>query len=387
MYNMVPIKETRKLHFDENVYNFLNPDYVYIPIEEGYNLAVTTNALIFKEQVLLKKGDLAVYSPISGKVLGATTSMKLNNCETKCIVIENDFREKVNKKKGTIKYINEYSKQEFIDLVKKYNGYNQEIDTFAKTMVINGIDSDPFERTVSLIINNHSAQILEAIDAIQTILEIDTTILAINNNDSSNVINLTNNIGTYPNIQLKLLPDIYPIGFRDVLIKNILTKRQIESRYLYFTIQDIYTIYNVLKRKKPITERLVTLSGNAIDCSRVINVKIGTPLDDIIKNCCEITDDKYFVISNGLLSGITLDTLNNIVTSDTKSIFVNTCDRETEKKCINCGLCNSKCPVGLNPKYIKEHKKADRSKCLNCGLCTYICPSKINFKTYLGGRE
>ena len=46
-----------------------------------------------------------------------------------------------------------------------------------------------------------------------------------------------------------------------------------------------------------------------------------------------------------------------------------------------------KCPVGLNPKYIKEHKKADKSKCINCGLCSYICPSKINFKECLNREE
>ncbi|MDE6292591.1 MAG: 4Fe-4S binding protein, partial [Bacilli bacterium] len=78
---------------------------------------------------------------------------------------------------------------------------------------------------------------------------------------------------------------------------------------------------------------------------------------------------------------------NNIVTSDTRSIFLNTVDSTPEKKCINCGLCNQKCPVGLNPKYLKEHKDADRSKCINCGLCSYICPSKINFKAYLGGNH
>ena len=62
-------------------------------------------------------------------------------------------------------------------------------------------------------------------------------------------------------------------------------------------------------------------------------------------------------------------------------------DTTEEKKCINCGLCNRKCPVGLNPKYIKDHPKADRSRCINCGLCTYICPSKINFKAHLGGND
>ena len=135
------------------------------------------------------------------------------------------------------------------------------------------------------------------------------------------------------------------------------------------------------------TERLVTVVGNAIDKSFVVNVKIGTSLSDIIKNCCNIVNDDYYVIVNGLIAGKTLSTLNNVITTETRSIFLNTKDTQKEKKCINCGLCNSKCPVGLNPKYLKDHKRADRSKCIHCGLCTYICPSKINFKPYLGGND
>ena len=108
---------------------------------------------------------------------------------------------------------------------------------------------------------------------------------------------------------------------------------------------------------------------------------------DIIKNTVNIIDDNYYVVINGLLAGRTLTTLNNILTKDVRSIFLNTIDKAKESKCINCGLCNLKCPAGLNPKYLKEHKKADRSKCIHCGLCTYLCPANINFKKYLGGKD
>lgn len=387
MNSTVSIKEANKMKIDDKVHEFLNPDYLYIPFKEGLELAVKTNNTIYKEQVLLKNNEYFIYSPISGKVLGKTDSMKLNNKEIECIVIENDFKEKVNKKKGTVKYINEYSKSEAISLINKYNACDEYFPEEPKVMIINGIDRDPYEKTSSLIINEYSSKILEAIDALANIFGIDNTIFAINNNDSNNVINLTNNIGTYPNINLKLMPDIYPIGFKEVLLKNLKPKNTDISEILYLTVLDVYNIYNVLRRKKPITERLITISGNAIKNPMVINVKIGTSLSDIIKNVCEVTTNKYYVVTNGLIAGKTLTSLNSVITNDTTSIFLNTKDNQVEKKCINCGLCNSKCPVGLNPKYIKEHKKADRSKCINCGLCTYICPSKINFKTCLGGNH
>lgn len=387
MNSMVTIKESKNISIDNNVVNFLNPDYIYIPIEEGFSINVKSNTIIYKEDILLKSEDKLIYSPISGKVLGKTSSMSDNNSSIPCVVVENDFREKIKKKKSTEKYINEYSCEDALNLIYKYNACDRHINIHAKTLLINGIDSDPFEKTFSHIIDSYSSKILEAIDALSTILKVDTTILAINNHDTNNVINLSNNIGTYPNITLKLVPDIYPLSFQDILIKNILTKKQISGGVNYLTVQDIYNIYNVLKRKKPITEKLVTVSGNAIKSPIVVNVKIGTSMSDLIKNCCNIVNKNYYVITNGLIAGNTLTSLNNIITSDTRSIFLNTIDSTPEKKCINCGLCNKKCPVGLNPKYLREHKEADRSKCINCGLCSYICPSKINFKPFLGGQN
>lgn len=384
MNSMISIKENIKNHIDNNVVNYLNPDFLYIPMPEGYELSVKTNSVINKEDVLLHKQDEFIYSPISGRVLGKTSSMKVNNENINCIVIENDFKEHVKMRKSANKYINEYNKEKMVEQIKKLNGCKKILDREIKHIIINGIDRDPNEKTYSVIINKYSSKILETIDALASIFQAQTTILAINNNDSENVINLSNNIGTYPNIKLKLLPDIYPVGFKKVLIKNLFKSKDVTEGILYLNVEDIYNIYNVLKRNKPITEKIITISGNCIEKPFVINVKIGTSIADIIKKCCTITNEKYFCVINGLIAGQTLDSLNGVVTFDTRSIFLNTVSDEKENKCINCGLCNTKCPVGLNPKYIKEHKNADRSKCIHCGLCTYICPSKINFKKYLG---
>ena len=125
---------------------------------------------------------------------------------------------------------------------------------------------------------------------------------------------------------------------------------------------------------------------SGIDESKVIAVKYGTKISDIIKNNIEITNEKYLVVENGLIAGKVLSELNNIVTKNTRSIFLNTKDTRKEKKCINCGLCMFKCPVGLNPKLIKDGK-GDKSKCIHCGACTYVCPSLINFKKYLGDKD
>ena len=372
---------------DNKIHDYLNPEYVYIPIPEGYSISVKENANVLKEDVLLSNGEYNIYSPISGKVVGKTNSILLNNKKVTSLVIENDFKENLKKQKGVVRYISDYKKKELIDLVNSYQATKVNLNTKAVRLIINGIDKDPYEKTRSYLINSYSDKILETVDALIDVLDIKETIFAINNNDSDNVLNLSSHIGTYPNVKLKLMPDVYPIGFKAILLKNILSKKQINEGVIILSVEDIFNIYTVLKRKKPILEKIVTISGNALENSLVVRVKIGTSMQDLIKHTCKIKDSKYYVIINGLISGMTLENLNSVITNDIRSIFLNSVDENKEVACINCGLCNLKCPVHLNPKYIREHSKADRSECIKCGLCTYICPSKINFKPYLGGNN
>ncbi|MCH5166440.1 MAG: 4Fe-4S binding protein [Erysipelotrichales bacterium] len=375
------------IEFVPEIEEFLNPDYVYYPYNRGDKLLAKVGDNLYKEQPLLEQNGEIIYSSISGTLIGTTGSMLLKNEEVNCLVIENNYKETVKNKKGAVKYINEYTKRTLLSTLRKFSSFEKLINIDSKILIINGIDKDPYEKTYSSIINNNCTKILETIDAISSILEIENAIFVANNHDNNNVINLTNHIGTYPNIRLKLLTDLYPNGFKELVVNNVLTKKQQNDGYMYFTVEDIYNIYTILKRVKPVTEKLITISGNCIEKSKVVSVKIGSNISEIINNCCEFIEEEYNVVTNGLIAGDSLTNINQILTNDIRSIFLNTIDSEKSRKCINCGLCNSKCPVNLNPKYLLEHKKADHSKCINCGLCTYICPAKINFKPHLGGKN
>ena len=377
---------SKKDNFVENtVHDYMNPEYVYIPIEDGFKITVREGDRVLKESVIMKSDNREIYSPISGTIIGKTSSLLLNNQKVSSLVIENDYKEEVKKLKGVKRHISDYSKKELVELIKSYKASKADFDKRINTLIVNGIDKDPYEKTRSYMINTYPDKILETIDALINVFDVKETLFAVNNNDTNNVVNLSSHIGTYPNIRLRLLPNVYPMGFSSILLKHLISKKQIDEGALVLSIEDIYNIYTVLKRRKPITEKIVTISGNSLDNSMVVRVKIGTSMQDIIKHVCKVANTDYYVIVNGLISGMTLTNLNSIITLDTRSIFLNTIDDKKEVECINCGLCNLKCPVHLNPKYIREHKSADKSKCIQCGLCTFICPSKINFKPYVGG--
>ncbi len=383
MNNNLEVVQAKNINVDRNINLFYNPDNIYIPLIKGMKLTKGEDLNVLKDELLLKGKDYDVYSPISGVIKRLDDDIYIDNEPVKAMVIENNFKEEVKKKKYATKYIDDLKVEKVLDLINKYNVLDIPINPLAKTLVISGIEVDPFERNNTFIINNCSSKILETVDALINIFHFEKTYFCVTNSDSEVVYNLTSNIGTYPNVKLKVLDNSYPLGYESVLISRLLTKKELKWKYNYLTCEDVLNIYKILKKDQPVNEKLITVGGNCVEEYKVISVKYGTKIGDIIKNNIEITNDKYLVVENGLINGIVLSELNNIVTRNTRSIFLNTKDTRKEKKCINCGLCMFKCPAGLNPKLIKSGK-GDKSKCIHCGACTYVCPSLINFKKYLG---
>ncbi|SLM28113.1 putative Na(+)-translocating NADH-quinone reductase subunit A [Desulfamplus magnetovallimortis] len=63
-----------------------------------------------------------------------------------------------------------------------------------------------------------------------------------------------------------------------------------------------------------------------------------------------------------------------------------------ERACINCGICDKKCPVDLLPQFIMKAAHAEEMEeviqmglldCTLCGLCSCVCPSKIDLSAIM----
>lgn len=379
MSKISKIKENKNYHINTRIQNYLDPDYIYVPLNSNVKIQIKNHQNVFKGSIILNKDEDYYYSSVSGTVIGATKVKNYLNKELNAIVIENNFMEKYEKRVGAKRNLNNYTKEEIKNLISKYNASKRKIQ--GKTLIVNGIDMDPFEENYSYIIKKYADKLLECIDALCETLKIKKCFLAIKNNDAENVKMLINNIGTYPNIKLKLMPDFYPIGKKEILIEKLTNEKIRELGVVYFNIEEILAIYEVLKRKQPLCEKLVTISGDLVEKPVIVNSKIGVLIKDLIMNNVKLKSPDYIIVVNGLLTGHEI-TEDCVLTSEIRSIFIMKKNNIKEKECINCGLCYANCPVNINPKYM--HKENDKKSkkyqkmCINCGLCSYLCPSKIN---------
>lgn len=372
MLNLINIPIDKNNRCNKNIKDYLDPDYIYIPFYKGYSVKVRNNEELLMNSIALANDNKYLYTSVSGKIIGMTNNI-VDGIKMHTIVVENNFEENTGKIQGIKKQPFKYTKDEVNKLINIYNAYDGTLK--GKTMVINGIDNEPNESTYSYLISKHSEELLEIADALYNIFDVHKCFFAIKNNDAENVDTLINNIGTYPNINLKLMSDLYPMGNKDLLINELVFENKKKNGIIYLTVENLYAIYNVLKKNKPISEKLVTFGGSLLNKSLVMNVKIGSSIREIIMKYFKITASDYHIVINGLLSGYEIDSLDAIITPNIKSIFIEQANMEKEVKCINCGMCTSYCPFGCDPK-----NKYHMDKCQNCGICNYICPSKIHLR-------
>ena len=402
-----------RVHIDSNILykidNYLKPELVYIPLENKngveYKHLVKGGDYVYKGQVIAinEKINFPIHSSVSGYALVGDTKTINNGKKIKCVVIENDFKEKYEKSKVVTK--KEYTREEFINALRE-NGITglggSDFPTFlkydndnAKYLLVNGVECEPFVSCDKALMKNSAEEILEAVDKIMTIMSIKESYIVVKE-DSTKVINaFTKHIGTYPNISLKLVKDAYPNGWERLVVRDTLgieyDKYPIEKGILVSNVSTIYAIYEMLKYNRPLTERIITITGPGIKKKTNVKVKIGTLASEVIASLDGYKKLKNpLFIAGGPMMGKSIPTDDLIITKDINAILVIEDNFTRSLPCISCGKCLEVCPVGIYPTLImknisniKELECLKAGECIECGLCSYICPSKIEVREFV----
>lgn len=382
------------------------PEIVYIPLISGNDTDITVlvnkGEYVYKGSMIAKrKGDfrIPIHSSISGTVLDFEERTCFNGQRVKCVVIKNDFKEKLEEKPIIKKSINSYTKDEFINILRD-NGiiglggagfptYVKYDNNKVKTLIVNAVECEPYITADDILAHSKCEEILEAIDAIVEINNLNQAIIAIKETNAELKKIFDNYIGTYLKIKIKCVKDYYPAGWEKNLVKDVTgldyINLPLEVGVVVNNISTIYAIYEALKYNKPLIERIITFSGDALDTCSNILVKIGTPVKEIL-NQLKMSDD-CLIISGGPMMGLTV-TDDLVISANQNSILCLTEKSTCSSDCLKCGKCVEVCPSKLCPVLImnmvnskqlniERLKNARPHKCIECGLCSYICPAKI----------
>lgn len=404
----------KEISLKSEMINFLNPNNVFIPLiigtETNISVFVKKGDYVHKGNLLGKsqgKFSLPILASVSGTVIGFEEKYYLNGKKVKCIVIKNDFKELTLNKYPVVENINQIKKETFIELLKNnsivgmgganfptYIKYSTEQKI--KTLIVNAVECEPYITADYVLILEHAEEILECINAILKINGIDEAYIAIKKYNTKLINAFNKFIGTYPNIKIHETLNIYPMGWEKNVVESVLNrtydKLPIEIGVIVNNVSTIYAIYESIKYNKPLTSRIVTLTGEGFEIAKNINVKIGTSVREVIeKNLKYKNNSELLFIAGGPMMGNSIPSDDIIVTPNLNCVLVIPKNKELESiNCLRCGLCMKYCPAKLTPVLIKDNlnnsdklKSYQVNRCIECGLCSFVCPSKINVRDYV----
>ena len=396
----------------KEIKEYIKPQIIYVPLENKngvtYKHLVKEGEYIFKGDIVAinENIDFPIHSSVSGYAITGTKKIMNTGEKIKCIVIENDFKEKYRDKIGSKRNLSNYSKEEFITLLKNsgITGLGgSDFPTFLKYntdkkinhLIINGVECEPYIGCDKAVMNNYIEEILECIDSVLEIMKIKKAYIVVKENNLESIEKIKKYIGTYPNIVLKTMKDMYPAGWEKNIVEQVLRKKYdkypIEIGAVVSNVSTIYAIYEMLKYNRPLTERIITITGTGVNKPTNVKVKIGALLSEIIENIDGYKDIKNpLFIAGGPMMGNSLPTDDLVVTKDLNCVLVIDDIETTNYPCINCGKCTEVCPSNILPVLImknynneKKLKDLKPEKCIECGLCSYVCPSKIEVREFV----
>lgn len=409
MNKPVHISSNNKINYDIAMY--LKPEEIYVPLENKngitYKHLVKEGDYIHKGQIVAinEKINFPIHSSVSGYAAFGSTKIIGNGKKIKCVVVKNDFKEKYEKSKLVKKEISSYSKEDFIETLRA-NGITglggSDFPTFIKYntekikyLLVNAVECEPFISCDKAVIHNYADRILECIDNIMEIMKIPKAYIVMKETNTDSIKMINKYIGTYPNIKTSLVKDAYPNGWERLVVKNTLgieyDKYPSEKGIIVSNVSTIYAIYEMLEYNRPLTERVITITGPGIKKKRNVKVKIGALASEVISELEGYKNIKNpLFIVGGPMMGNSLPTDEVIITKDINCLLVIEDHFEKNLPCIKCGKCMEVCPVGIYPVMIMENrdnikkvKELSPDKCIECGLCSFTCPSKIEVREFV----
>ncbi|MBA8267600.1 electron transport complex subunit RsxC [Escherichia fergusonii] len=270
-----------------------------------------------------------------------------------------------------------------------------------ETLIINAAECEPYITADDRLMQDCAAQVVEGIRILAHILQPREVLIGIEDNKPQAISMLRAVLADSHDISLRVIPTKYPSGGAKQLT-YILTGKQVphggRSSDIGVLMQNVGTAYAVKRAVidgEPITERVVTLTGEAVSRPGNVWARLGTPVKHLLTDAGFCPSADQMVIMGGPLMGFTLPWLDVPVVKITNCLLAPSASElgepQEEQGCIRCSSCADACPADLLPQQLywfskgQLHDKATAhniADCIECGACAWVCPSNIPLVQY-----
>ena len=396
----------------------ITPAQVVIPMQQ--HIGAPCSPLVqVGDHVLLgqKIGDgeglcVPVHASVSGKVIAIEPRPHTSGRDVLAVVIENDYQN------TEMPAAIPQTEDEALHAIREagivgmggaaFPGNVKALSAMGNvdTVIANACECEPYITADDSLLRTEPEHVLEGMMILEGLLHPKQLVLAVEDNKAQAIEKLRKLLPGYPKIKLKVLPTRYPQGAEKQLIQSV-TGRQVLPGKLpvsvgcaVFNVSTFAAIYRAVRLGIPLTRRIVTVSGEAIETPQNFIVPIGTSFHDLLEAAGGLNEKTERVISGGPMMGFAQSDLTVPVIKATNSVLCLLKDRNGAAEnpvCLRCGKCVAVCPMKLQPLYMYRFTNSEQldqlnrlnlMDCMECGSCAFTCPGKLPLvETFRKGKK
>lgn len=354
-----------------------------------------------------------VHAPVSGVVKAVEQMPIPGGRQCVCVAIENDGKDTPDpsiKPRATHKGM---SPAELADIVREagicgmggaaYPTNSKILSTAGKTetLLINACECEPYITSDDTVMCTWPEKVILGARIVADVIGAKHTVIAVEDNKPEAVEALRSKLGDNEDIEVRVLPTRYPQGAKKQLILAV-TGREVAPGArtgALFNVTTIYSICRAVYEGMPVIEKVVTVTGEGANEPKNVIVRIGTPLEELLKFAGGMREETCKVVCGGPMMGTAQGDLSVPVVKGTNAVLCLTDPAPAAENptCIRCGKCIKACPMGLQPlqlyRYVNAGMKDELERfnledCMECGCCSYVCPGRLPLvETFKAGKK
>ncbi len=415
--------EGKELTMDKDAIEYLPKGDMVYPLNQHIGApakpVVKKGDRVLAGQLIAEAGGFVsanIHASVSGTVKCIEQRLTSSGSKVNSIVIDNDNQYETIEYVGNAKPLEELTKDEILKAIKVAGivgmggaGFPTNVKLSPKNpddidyIIVNASECEPYLTSDYRRLMDHADKVIEGLRIALKIFPHAKGIIAVEDNKPKAIKLLREKLADDTDIKVNSMKTKYPEGAeRQLIYAN--TGRYINSKMLpadagciVHNVDTVYSICEAVREGKPLIERLVTVTGDAITNPCNMLVKIGTNYQELIDEAGGFSSEPAKIIAGGPMMGKAIYSTDIPITKSSSAILCMTKDEVAEYEpsaCIRCGRCVSVCPGRVMPNKlatlaeqnnIEEFLKYNGMECCECGCCSYVCPAKRHLTQTIAG--